>query len=219
MIISVNGNPVNGIDVAKYQGAPARIDPVPDWLWVLGIKATDAGKPLDKFIDPQFLANRQWARDVSIPFRVLYCFLREPTVMDMSDQMAIFCQAVGSLEEGECVMIDWERAGITMANIREVERIMNVVYPYRWCMYVNDVTPDMITWMNTRQVPLVHPDWSNEGWEAAEKWDAMIWQVSIANDSNTGYWSDLKELYPKATAIDVDWVRKVDELERLCGGW
>lgn len=219
MIISVNGNPVNGIDVAKYQGAPQAQAQRPSWLNLIGIKATDAGKPADNFVDPMFLVNRTWATNRQIPFRIFYSFLRGPEVMDMSDQMAIFCQAVGKLSPGEAVMIDWELHEITLENIREVERVMNVVYKDRWCMYVNDANSDMIAWMNSREVPLVHPDWRQEGWTAAERWDAMVWQVDVADkvEGNTRYWDELKKLYPQATRIDVDWVRKPDELAKLCG--
>lgn len=227
MIISINGNPVTGIDVARYQGPPnasliaSGTDGTrmrPPWLNLMGIKCWDAKYGLDT----QFRRNRDFAAKLGVRWRFLYIYLRNvPEYGDISDQMAGFLQEIGSLNRGECVMLDWEDHGVTRADIDEAERILNVMCFERWCMYVNDMTPDMVNWMVENRdgapigesVPVVHPSWGAEGWQDARHWNAVVWQVHVANVSEH---PDFSLLYPQASAIDVDWVRDPWTCDLLC---
>lgn len=230
MIISINGNAVTGIDVARYQGRPnlslaSSNDETfnafhnrPSWLNLLGIKCWDSkyGE------DTQFRNNRSFAAGLGVRWRFLYIYLRDPNQFgDISHQMASFLQAVETLAPHEALMLDWEDKAVNRSHIDEATRILRVMTPDRWAVYVNDMTPDMTEWMKenrdappTEKVPVVHPSWQTEGWVDADFWDACVWQVFVAPiDAHP----DLQRLYPQASAIDVDWVRKPAECDALCG--
>lgn len=214
MILSINGNPVNGIDTAKYQQLDLSQEK-PDWLWFWGIKACDIAK--NPKVDLNFQASRNKAMGWKVRWRSFYIYLRSG--YDMSDQMALFCQTVGTLVEGESVYLDWEDKEVTLADIRECERVMDVVYPNRWMMYVNNTTQDMITWMEERAKrnqyeapPLMHPDWRHDGWRAAETWGAAVWQSGIAKKGQ------LPELVTESDC-DIDWVRLPEQMDRITNRW
>lgn len=215
MIITHNGNAVNGIDVAKYQGQIVLPPEKPDWLWFMGIKATDVQKVGEGGIDPFFQTNREAAADMEVLFRSYYCYLRDPNEWgDIADQVALFCQTVGRIGQGESVYVDWEDHAVTLEHFYEVERILDVVYPNRWMVYVNDVTPDMTDWLGantevTDPIPVFHPNYGAEGWQEADRWDACIWQVGIHPGG--------LELYPQAQGIDVNWIVRPDVVMRVHG--
>ena len=220
MIITHEGQPVAGIDVAKYQGRVKMPKLLPDWLRFFAFKATDTKKVSEQGEDPQFRTNREVGRVLDIRWRPMYMYLRDPALYgSMASQFAHYTQTVGQLQTGECVMVDWEDHDVTLTDIRDLEHILGVIYPNRWVMYVNDQNPDMVRWLDENvaagsPVPVIHPNYSEYGLSEAERWDAAVWQVGIAERTTC---PEPFELYPQALGIDVDWVLKPHVMDNVCG--
>jgi len=220
VIVTHNGHPVNGIDVAKYQSRV--IDPLPlrpQWLSFFGVKATDTKKISEMGVDPQFGANREAGTMWNVRWRPIYLFVRNPTDWGtMAEQFSLYAQVVGELRPGECVMVDWENHDVTGAHIAELTRLIEIVYGSRWIMYVNDMTPDMVSWMEANvaagsPVPIVHP---NPYYiEEAIRFDAAVWQCGVASRTTC---PEPFALYPNCDAIDVDFVLKPDVMDHVCRG-
>ena len=221
MIITHHGTAVNGIDVAKYQGVVS-VPPVrPDWLSFFAFKATDSQKLSEGMVDPQFVNNRVAGNKLDVRWRPIYMYLRDPAEHGTIDeQFAVYCQTVGKIRPGECVMVDWEEYRVSLDDVLHLEELIRPIYgPSRWCMYVNDMTPDMTTWMETNlesvdPVPVIHPNYTPNGLTEAQNWGAAVWQVGVANRETC---LDPFELYPQASGIDVDWVLKPDAMDQVCG--
>jgi len=221
MIITHDGFAVNGIDVAKYQGQ-VTIPPVrPDWLSFFAYKATDTKKLAEGMVDPEFVNNHVAGNKLDVRWRPIYMYLRDPAQYGTIDeQFAVYCQIVGPLRDGHCVMVDWEETDVGIDDIHHLEKLINVTYGRdRWAMYVNDINADMRRWLEDNlaspvQIPVIHPNYSASGFEEAERWGAAVWQIGVAN---RGTCADPFELYPQATNIDVDWVLKPWVMDRVCG--
>lgn len=209
--ISIHGGkPANGIDVTHWNGEAT--EPVPDWVRFYGMKAVHiGGAKMVNGVDPlfEYNRNRAWnARECAWSAMYLYLVSDVPQV----DQILKLADTVGRLREGECVMIDWEEADITMLD-EEAFTYLNAIYPNRWMMYVNDSTQAMVAWMAANQemgsVPIVHPDWRPNGWQAAKHWDAAVWQLGVGRVP--GY----------VNCIDIDLVMDTEAMDRVCDtvGW
>lgn len=203
---------MNGFDCARYSGKPVYPENYsrPDWLQYWGMKAYDIAGSLPG-VDLQFANNRKVAAALDVPYRGIYIFLR--AAFSPAEQMEGFTWAVGNLGVGEFVFLDWEE-NIPLSEIRKMEEILQVCYPNRWGVYVNDQNDDMTEWLETRlqqdqnhRVPLIHPNWNfTVGWEEAVKWDADIWQVE--GESPVGA---AAPIFPN-TRVSCDFVRKVHRL-------
>jgi len=201
----VNNIPVNGIDVSHWNGEST--EPVPPWVQFYGMKAVHIGgsKMVDG-VDPLFNYNRHRAAQTpSVRWAGMYLYLTH-TVRQV-DQINKLIETVGDLTDGEFIFLDWEDQLVTTLDL-EALYYLNAIYGGRWAMYVNDMTASMTAWMvNNRSagspIPIIHPDWRLNGWEAAKKWDAAVWQPGVA--CVPGY----------AAAIDVDLVIKPDVLDRI----
>lgn len=219
-IITHERQPVAGIDVAKYQGRVKVPRARPPWLRYFAFKATDTKKVPEMGVDPQLVTNRTAGIDMNVRWRPIYMYLRDPALWgSMAEQFALYTQAVGKLETGECVMVDWEAHELTLEDIRELEHMIEVVYGRRWVMYVNDQNSDMTRWLDENvaagsPVPVIHPNYSEYGLSEAKRWDAAVWQVGIAERSTC---PEPFELYPEASGIDVDWVLKPHVMDHVCG--
>jgi len=178
--ISIHGGkPANGIDVSHWNGTSS--EDVPDWVKFYGMKAVHiGGSKMEDGVDPLFEYNRARARYCGVPWRQMYLYL----VADVPqvDQILKLAETVGDLENGECVMIDWEEHDVLTLD-EEALYYLDSIYPDRWMVYVNDATPSMTAWMKANRqqnwVPLQHPNWSPEGWSEAKKWDASVWQLGV----------------------------------------
>ena len=203
----IAGRPYNGIDVSHWNGAPPVShlrSHVSDWLKFMGIKATHMGnKYCPDGVDPRFVENRVASRGAGVPYVGMYAFLTHQ--YDLTDQALLLAETVGTLLPGEFVFLDWEDHAIESLDVKLTWH-MDKLFPGRWAAYVNDSTPAMTRWLenakNARR-PIIHPDWTVDGWAAADKWAAMIWQVGIAPVE--GY----------ANPIDIDFVCDEDRLRWL----
>ena len=201
----VNGVPVNGIDVSHWNGKSNL--PVPEWVKYYGMKAVHLGgtKMVDG-VDPLLDYNRQRASTTpTVQWAGMYLYLVHdyPQV----DQINKLIETVGDLASGEFVFLDWEDPEIVALD-EEAMYYLDAIYPGRWAMYVNDMTPAMTNWMywnktSDAPIPLIHPDWRPEGWKAADDWEATIWQPGVG--AVPGY----------ANCIDIDLVTQPDELDRI----
>jgi GH25 family lysozyme M1 (1,4-beta-N-acetylmuramidase) len=200
------GKPMNGIDVSHWNGVSS--EPVPEWVRFYGMKAAHVGgSKMENGIDPLLNYNRKRAADAYVRWRAMYLFM----VADVPqvEQINKLIEAVGTLHHSECVMIDWEDPDMTVLD-EEAFYYLNAVYDGRWMMYVNDMTPAMTAWMTANKtlgspIPVMHPNWSPEGWREADRWDAAVWQAGVG--MVPGY----------ADCIDVDLVTNHSAMDTVCG--
>ncbi len=216
MIKSVNDKPCSGWDVSRYQGAPNIFNGVgdawtaqnkPSWLQFYGMKTSDVGGSAVG-IDPCFKKNRALASQMDIRWRGLYFYARSDK--PVAANMELFSYAVGNLQSGEFVFLDWEDAGITLVMVEQYLELLEVCYPGRWAVYVGDNTTEKKDWITTRRVPLIYPNWSPTGWARAQQYGAAIWQTGIAPTGTFDFFFPGKE-------VDVDFVRQPYVLDRITG--
>jgi GH25 family lysozyme M1 (1,4-beta-N-acetylmuramidase) len=201
----VRNTPVNGIDVSHWNGISP--EPVPEWVKYYGIKAAHLGgtKMVDG-IDPLFQYNRKRARFTpTVRWIGMYLYLTADT--PMVDQINTLIHAVGDLQKREFVFLDWEDPELTVLD-PEAMYYLESIYSNRWAMYVNDMTPSMNVWMERNRttpdsIPVIHPNWSPEGWAEAQKWEASVWQAGVGQVD--GY----------ENCIDVNLVTLPDKLDRI----
>jgi hypothetical protein len=208
----VRGMPVNGVDVSHWNGRAT--ENIPKWVQFFGMKAAHiGGNKMENGIDPLFQYNRERAHNADVRYRAMYLYL--VAGVPQKDQIFKLAEAVGKLEPGECVEIDWEEPEITVLD-EEAFTYLDALYPGRWMMYVNDLTPAMTAWMTgnkvTQAVPVHHPHWREDlgdgkqaGWREAKRWDAAIWQNGVAKVAG----------YPNP--IDANLILRPYQLDWVCG--
>lgn len=211
-MIIVNDRPCNGVDVNHW--IPDPLDLVgQEWIEFFGHKATHPNGPgMVNGVDPKFAARRKVATRLDFRWRAFFAWLVPTTVTPAAVQVELLSRTVGQLIPGESVYLDWEESGVTLPMIDELTYYMNLVFPTRWFMYANDVTQDMINWLNTNKatsspVPVMHPNYNLEkGLSEARKFDAMVWQTLGEGDAPG---------FPKR--VSIDFVLKPSLLDRVCG--
>jgi GH25 family lysozyme M1 (1,4-beta-N-acetylmuramidase) len=208
-MIIVNDRACNGVDLSHWNtDAPGLIDQ--DWVKFYGHKATHVGgKAMDEGVDPKFAARRKLATQLDIRWRAFYMWLLPTSTVNAATQVELLARTMGELAPGEAVYLDWEDSEVTRAMIDEFTTYMNLEFPRRWFVYANDATPDMVGWMEmntaSRAVPLMHPNYSDQGLTEAKRWDATIWQTGKGKPP--GFTGD----------VPIDYVLQPDKLDRVCG--
>lgn len=206
-MIIVNERPCNGVDLSHWNNDPTRL--VQPWLQFFGHKATHiGGTGMVDGVDPKFALRRQMADQFR--WRAWYSWIVPSAIARPQKQVALLEKAIGVLVPGESVYLDWEDKTVTLAMIDELSFYMDLAFPGRWFMYVNDSTPDMITWMQSNKasdaVPLMHPNYDlDKGLSEARKWNAMIWQTGAGTPP--GFTAD----------VPLDFVLQPVSLDFVCG--
>lgn len=211
-MIVINDRPCDGIDMSHWNTEPRDLVDY-NWIKFFGHKATHfGGRGMVDGVDPRFATRRQRAAHLNIRWRAFYSFLVSPVLARPVKQVELLLRTVGDLDEGESVYLDWEDTAVTLSAIEDFIVYMNLEFPGRWFMYVNDVTPDMKTWMQSNLdmggygTPIMHPNYSlDKGLSEALRWKAMIWQTGTGT-------------FPGTTAeVPLDYVLKAYQLDEVCG--
>lgn len=207
-MIIVNERPCDGVDLSHWNGL---FNFSGDWLKFFGHKATHPnGKGMVNGVDPKFYSRRSFAIEHGVRCRAFYMWVVPTSVSRPAAQVELLSRTVGELQPGESVYLDWEDKTVPLTTIDEISFYMDLVFPNRWFMYVNDATPDMTAWMEsnkkTQSIPLMHPNYNLDFglWEA-RKWDAMIWQTGIGRPP--GFTAD----------VPIDLVLLPTLLDLVCG--
>lgn len=208
-MIVVNDRPCNGVDLSHWNGD---FTIAKDWLRFFGHKATDprAGVGMPNGIDEKFDARRAFVEELGVRWRAYYAWVIPTTQVSAVAQVALLCDAVGDLNEGDSVYLDWEDRGVTHAMIEEISYFMDIEFTGRWFMYVNDTGPEMTSWMESNlqdpRVPIMHPNYNLQlGLNEAKKWNAMIWQSGTGRPP--GFTTD----------VPIDYVLQPQLLDWVCG--
>jgi hypothetical protein len=160
-------------------------------------------------VDPFHARNRALADDIgSVRWRMHYLFTHGSATP--LAQVEALTRAVGELEQGDGIYLDWETATggqvtATRAQFDDICALVDAEYPGRWAVYVNDVNTDMTAWMGLPPVPIWHPNFSASGLTEARRWRAAVWQSGVA------------QVLGFPAPIDVNYVLRPGELDRVCG--
>lgn len=209
-MIIVNERPCNGVDLSHWNGNFAMAADQ-SWLKFFGHKATHPnGSRMINGIDPKFAIRRTLAAEHNIRWRAFYSWIVPSVVARPSAQVALLSKAIGELQQGESVYLDWEDKTVPLTTIDELSFYMDLVFPGRWFMYVNDSNAEMTSWMESNvqseAVPVMHPNYNLDlGLIEARKWKSMVWQTG------TG-------VPPGFTGeVPIDLVLQPDLLDWICG--
>lgn len=180
-MIIVNDRPCDGVDLSHWNNDPLLMEQ--SWLKFFGHKATHpGGSGMPQGFDQKLPSRRLRAADAGIRWRAFYMWVVPKSVARAAVQVELLSRYVGELHEGESVYLDWEDKTVPFTMIEEISYYMDLVFPARWFMYVNDQSPDMTAWLESNKetdaVPVMHPNYSLDlGLIEARKWNAMIWQT------------------------------------------
>lgn len=210
-MIIVNDRPVNGVDLSHWNADPSTAIIYEDWLEFFGHKAVHIGHKTmpSSGIDPKFAQRRILASQVGVRWAAYYMWVVPVSVATPAVQVERFARAVGELKVGESVYLDWEDGLVSLSMVEEISFYMDLMFPGRWFMYINDSTQDMINWLTNNKVnriPVMHPNYNLEnGLKEARKFDAMIWQVG--EGVPPGF----------SGTVPMDYVLKPELLDKVCG--
>ena len=212
-MILVNQRPVNGVDLSHWNE-----DPLPEAFYgengleMMGHKACHIfDDDMVDGVDPKFHARRRFARSMEIRWRPFFEWILPANIASPATQVELLLRTVGDLDIGECVYLDWEDPLVTRPMIEDFCWLMDVEFPNRWFMYVNDQPGDMLTWMTTNKasfdpIPIMHPSYNLErGLGEARKWNATVWQVGTGQPP--GFTGN----------VPMDYVMRKDVMDELCG--
>jgi hypothetical protein len=205
-MIILNDNPCNGIDLSHYNTD----SPVQPWVKFFGHKTIHlGGSGMVSGVDPKFAARRLEAQKVNTKWRAFYMYLVPTTTAKAILQVSTLTKAIVELQPGESVYLDWEHQGVTRAMIDEFTIYMNIEFPGRWFMYVNDNTQESLAWMNANKtsdaLPMMLPDYTRQGFEMARKWNATVWQCG--QGTPPGF----------VGSVPYDYVLRPNKLDIVCG--
>ena len=209
-MIIVNNRPADGVDLSHWNADPQGIL-YQTWIEFFGHKAVHhGGKNMVDGVDPKFNTRRFLAQRLGFRWRAFYMWLVPASVFPLSAQVNLLMRTVGELKLGEAVYIDWEDVNVTKDMIEEVTTYMDLEFLGRWFMYVNDQTPDMVSWMEENRqsdkIAVMHPNYSLEqGLVEAKKWNATVWQTGLG--AAPGF----------AGEVPLDYVLRPRKLDLVCG--
>lgn len=177
-MIIVNDRPCDGVDLSHWNGDFDLTGQ--DWVKFFGHKMTHPQG--SGGVDPKFFSRRAIASQNDIRWRAFYAWLVPSAIARPAAQVAFIEKTIGFLDEGESIYLDWEDKAVPFTMVEEISYYMDLVFPGRWFMYVNDQSPDMTAWLESNKetdaVPVMHPNYSLDlGLIEARKWNAMIWQT------------------------------------------
>jgi hypothetical protein len=183
-MITVDKRPVNGVDLSHWNADPFSLINQP-WVEFFGHKATHPnGKGMINGTDPKLPSRRIMAHDLDIRWRAFFSWVVPMEIARPAEQVELLYRTIGDLQVGESVYLDWEDDTVPLTVIEELTIYMDLVYPGRWFMYLNDATPDMTAWLQDNKlseaVPVMHPNHNIDiGLFEARKWNSMIWQTGV----------------------------------------
>ena len=200
----------NGFDCSHWNGAiiPAStsyyvpyFDP---WVQLIGMKACDIGQGkgmLPDGSDPQFKRTREIAKECNVRWRAFYIYLRPTSLVK---QLALLANTVGELSPGECVYVDWEDAGVILAQLYDFIHLLDSVYPNRYLVYCNDNSYMEQQYLGGEKAPLWFPHYRAEEVDTPIGHGAVVWQTGKAKTPYFG------------TEVPLDYVLQPRTMDRLC---
>jgi len=157
---------IKGIDISRWQGEVNFDELVKDVQFVI-IKASegcpDPGQSVAAYEDKEFKRNQSEARRIGIG-RGYYHFAR-PDVNDPDPEAEEFVNAVGELQDGEILALDFEVStskDVVAWCYRFLKRVEEILDGYRPLLYINLATANAHDWS-----PVIH---NNNGLWLAQ-WD------------------------------------------------
>lgn len=175
----------DGLDIhGQYQ--PITDEALVPQFALMSVKATEGAHTWQVQGAERFM----WFRRRGFRYRGLYHWLRaDSTAAEQVQNLANFIKALGGLQQGELVQLDWERTpGLPMPTdqlVLEWCRLAQQLWPGRIIVYVSDWVEHFHEWLATDPIESVwyanyNTDHANPagGWQECAMYHAAIWQYT-----------------------------------------